>query len=83
MSRLYIKSSDLLLLAFATAFLSQVFHALGIPAVINFLHLAVVPFACMVALFTNRTKNRHQVSISYSILFGLGSLLAVMLASAL
>lgn len=83
MSRLYIKSSDLLLLAFATAFLSRVLHALGIPAVINFLHLAVVPFACMVALFTNRTKNRRQLSISYSILFGLCSLLAVMMASAL
>lgn len=79
---MYIKNSDLLALAFTTAFFARVFHALGVPAIVDFLHLATVPFACGVTLLTTQTKNRSQISISYSILFGLFLLLTVIVASA-
>ncbi len=80
---MYIKNSNLLTLLFAIAFLARIFHALGLPAVFNFLHLAVVPFACGLALFTKRSKNLQQISNSNSILFGLVILLTVIVASAL
>jgi len=83
MTRLCIKNSTLLLLAFTTAFLSRVLHALGVPSLVNFLHLAAVPLACIVALCTNRSKDQCQIQISRSILLGLYFMLAVMTASAL
>jgi hypothetical protein len=79
----YIKSSTLLLLAFATAFFPRIIQSYGAPAVINFLHFAIVPFACGLALFTTQTKNRRQISISKEILAGLLIFLTIGFASAL
>ena len=79
----YIKSSTLVLLAFATAFFPRVLEALGAPSTVNFLHFATIPLACGFTLFKTRTKNRSQISISKAILFGLLLLLGIMTASAL
>lgn len=79
----YIKSSTLVLLAFATAFFPRLLATVGAPSVINFLHFATVPLACGFVLFKTRTKVRSQISISKEILFGLGVLLTVCFASAL
>lgn len=79
----YIKSSALLLLAFASAFFPRIMQSYGAPAVINFLHFAVVPLACGIALVKTRTKNRRQISISKEILFALLLLLTIGFASAL
>lgn len=79
----YIKSSTLILLAFATAFFPRILGSVGVPSIINFLHFAAIPLTCVVALSKARTKNQHQIAISRSLLFGLFLLLGIMLVSAL
>lgn len=82
-NKLYIKSSTLILLAFATAFFSRLLDTAGVPAAVNFLHFATVPTACSFVLLKTQAKNRSQISISKEILFGLFILLTVCFASAL
>jgi hypothetical protein len=79
----FIKSSTLILLAFATAFFSRVLDNAGAPSTINFVHFATIPLAAVCVVATSRSKNRHQVAISWSLLIALFTLLGVMLASAL
>lgn len=79
----FIKSSTLLIIAFATVFFPRLFDSVGFPPPINFVHFLMVPFACGVALFKTRTKNRNQISISKELLSALTILLGVTIASAL
>ncbi len=79
----YIKSSTLVLLAFATAFFPRVLEAVGAPPPINFLHFTTITLACGFVLFTTRTKNLKQISIAKALLSGLLILLGVITASAL
>lgn len=79
----YISSSKLLLLAFATAFFPRVLDAAGVPAAVNFLHFATIPFACGFILSKSRSKDRNQIAVTKEILFSLVALLAVTIASAL
>ena len=78
-----LKSSTLLIIAFATVFFPRLLNSAGAPAVINFAHFATVPFACIIAVFQTRTKNSKQISISRALMSGLIILLGVMTASAL
>lgn len=78
-----LKSSTLLIIAFATVFFPRLMGFVGAPAAINFLHFALVPFACTVAIFQTKTKNRNQISISKALMSALVILLGVMTASAL
>ena len=78
-----IKSSTLLIIAFATVFFPRLIDSAGAPPVINFAHFAIVPFACTIAIFQTRTKNRNQISIAKALMSGLIFLLGVMTASAL
>ncbi|BAZ11081.1 hypothetical protein NIES4071_29060 [Calothrix sp. NIES-4071] len=78
-----IKSTTLLLIAFATVFLSRLLETAGFPAIINFAHFATVPFASAQAIFKTRTKNYNQISISKALLSSLIILLGVITASAL
>lgn len=77
-----VKTSHLILFAFATAFFPRLLGSVGAPSVVSFIHFATVPFVFGVALFTNRTKNRNQISISRQLLFGLLILLTTSFASA-
>jgi hypothetical protein len=79
----YIKSSTLILLAFATAFFPRILDTLGAPSPVNFAHFAFVPFACGFALAKSRTKNRNQILISKMLLSGILVLFGVITASAL
>ena len=79
----YFENSAIILIAFATAFFPRIIQTLGIPPIINFLHFGIVPLALIIALFTNRSKNRTQIAISWEFLFGLLLFLAVITASAL
>ncbi|MBW4575774.1 MAG: hypothetical protein KME08_10870 [Aphanothece sp. CMT-3BRIN-NPC111] len=79
----YITSSNLVLLAFATAFFPRVLAGLGAPSTINFLHFATIPFVCGFVLSKVRFKDPNQLSITTGILFNLAALLTVMTASAL
>lgn len=78
-----LKSSTLLIIAFATVFFPRLLNSAGAPPVINFAHFATVPFASIIAVFQTRTKNSKQISISRALMSGLIILLGVMTASAL
>lgn len=82
-SKGYIRSSTFLLLAFATGFFPRIIQSFGVPSLINFIHFATVPLACVFALLQTRTKDRRQISVSQELLFGLLLFLAISFASAL
>jgi hypothetical protein len=79
----YISSPDLVLFAFATTFFSRLVDSAGAPSVINFAHFAAVPFACGVVLLRSKSKDRHQIAISWQLIAGMAVLLGVMFASAI
>ena len=78
-----VASSNLVLGAFATAFLPRVIGALGAPSAINFLHFLTIPWVCGFVLAKSRTRDRLQFIISQELLLGLTLLLGVITASAL
>lgn len=82
-NRGFIKSSTLLLIAFATVFFPRLLDSAGFPAVVNFIHFAIVPLASGFILFQTQTKNRNQIFISKALLSGLTILLGVTITSAL
>jgi hypothetical protein len=79
----FIKSSTIVLLAFATAFFARLIEAIGVPAAINFLHFATVPLACGITLAKARSKSQRQLTIVQEILLGLLIFLILMCASGL
>jgi len=79
----FIKSSTIVLLAFATAFLARLIEAIGVPVAINFLHFATVPLACGITLAKARSKSKRQLAIVQEILLGLLIFLVLMCASGL
>lgn len=79
----YISNSNLTLLGIAAALFPRILTALKIPSPINFLHFAVVPFACGSVLLKSRSKDPNQIKISKNLLFSLYLFLIVVFASAL
>jgi len=79
----YISNSNLTLLGIAAALFPRILTALKIPSPINFLHFAVVPFACGSVLLKSRSKDPNQIRISKNLLFSLYLFLIVVFASAL
>ena len=75
-----IKSSNLVLLTFATIFFSRVIAAIGFPPIINFLHFGFVALLCGLTLPKTQIKIWNQ--ISKKIFFGLFILLLIIVASA-
>lgn len=82
-SKAFLKSSLVVLLAFASLFFSRLIDTFGAPSPINFLHFATVPFACGLVLWKSRVKNRQQILISQLLLIGLLIFLSATLTSAL
>ncbi|HIK06640.1 MAG TPA: hypothetical protein IGS40_18310 [Trichormus sp. M33_DOE_039] len=79
-----ISNTTLIIFAFSTVFYSRIFCAITrAPTILNLAHFAVVPLVLGIVLFTSRAKDRKQIAIAYSFLFGLFILLVVVLASAL
>lgn len=78
----YIKSSVLLLIAFASVFFPRLLDSAGFPAMINFVHFAIVPFCCAIVLVQARTRNRSQIAITQKLLLGLTLLLGAITLSA-
>lgn len=78
-----IQTSTLAIVAFATLFLARTLDVLGVPALINFAHFLFVPLACAFALVKTRTKDRHQLLATKTLLGCLFILFGVNLASAL
>ncbi len=79
----YIQNSNIILLAFATAFFPRILNSIGFPPPINFVHFVIVPFACGIVITKTKVKNKNQISIAKSLIIGLVILLGVMTASAL
>lgn len=75
--------SNLVLIAFTTAFFSRILDALGVPAAVNFLHFITIPWVCGFVIAKSRIKDHRQALILQEILWGLGILLSVVTASAL
>lgn len=79
----YVTNSNLTLFAIASALFPRVLTALKFPSAINFLHFAMIPFACGSVLFSSRSKDAKQIAISRNLLIGLFLLLISTFASAL
>lgn len=76
-------SSNLVLLAFATAFFPRVLVPLGFPSAVNFLHFVTIPGVCGFVLAKSRIKDHRQSVIAREFLLGLGVLLSIITASAI
>ncbi|TVP62269.1 MAG: hypothetical protein EA343_11700 [Nodularia sp. (in: Bacteria)] len=79
-----IDNTNLIILSFCSVFYSRIFCSItGAPSILNHAHFAIIPFVLGVVLLTTRSKNRKQIAIAYSFLWGLLIFLVVVLASAL
>lgn len=78
-----IKSSTLLLLAFATAFFARLVDSAGAPSPVNFLHFVSIPAATYYAIVKSKTKNPKQIRIAQISLFSLLTFLCAIIASAI
>jgi hypothetical protein len=78
----YILLSTLILIGFYAAFYARVITAVGIPSVVNFVHLLIVPWACIFALSKTRIKDREQISATQELIFALFLFFTVNVASA-
>jgi hypothetical protein len=79
----YISGSTLILIAFATAFFPRIIASRGPLSIINFFHLFIVPILALVVIAKTQTRDRKQIAISWSLLFGIFMFLASITASAL
>ena len=78
----YFKNSDLIIVAFCSVFYSRIVATTIRFSLINLLHFAVVPLACVIAISTTRTKDPKQLSLCFALLGGLLALLVAIMASA-
>lgn len=78
-----VKNSLILLLAFASAFFPRLLTTLRIPALINFLHFVLVPYALGLIILKARPKDQHQLSVVRELLVGLWVFLIAIFTSAL
>lgn len=79
----YYRTSTLILVAFATAFLPRIITTVGAPKPLNFLHFIAVPFACILAISQSKSKDAKQINIAWLVIAGLLVYLTIMTASAL
>lgn len=79
----YFKNSNLIILAFCSIFYSRILATTVRFSLLNLLHFALIPAVCAVAVTTTRTRDRKQISLTYSFLVGLFLLFGVTIASAL
>jgi hypothetical protein len=80
----YLKNSTLILFAFSTAFFARIFCSVTrAPSALIHVHFFTIFFVFIVAIATAKTSTRKQIQISWSLIYALLFLLAVMIASAL
>lgn len=79
----FIRSSLLLLLAFASAFLSRLVDTAGAPSPVNFLHFATIPIATYYSLTKSKSKNLQQIKTSQELLLSLVFFLCTLIMSAI
>jgi hypothetical protein len=79
----YLNNPTLIAGAFCVVFYARIIATTVHFSLLNLLHFAVVPAVCLVALFTTRTRDRQQISISLSLLSGLCVFFGIAIVSAL
>ncbi|MEM7592211.1 MAG: hypothetical protein AAF383_11945 [Cyanobacteria bacterium P01_A01_bin.83] len=79
----FITSSTLNLYAFTTAFFSRIIDTLGAPSIINFIHFAVIPLACIITLLTSKHNNKERIRTTNLVLGALFLLLITIIVSAI
>lgn len=79
----YLTNSNLLLIAFATAFFPRIIQSAGAPAIINFAHFVVVPVACVIVLLKTKIRDKQQIASVQTLIVTLAVLLGIMLISAI
>lgn len=79
----FVSSSNLLLLAFASAFFPRLLDTLGAPSAVNFLHFATVPLVFGWILLQQPVNDRAHLSNCKALLTGMFFLLVIATASAL
>lgn len=79
----YLKSSTIILLAFATLFFARLLDTLGAPSPINFLHFITIPFALVTVCVKSRITNSRQLSVITLLLGSSLILLCLIIGSAL
>jgi hypothetical protein len=78
-----IKNSTILLIGFATVFFPRLFTYFGAPSLLNFVHFLIVPCVTAIVVFTTQIKDTFQIKLVWQVIFGLITLLVVMIASAI
>jgi hypothetical protein len=78
-----IGSVALLLFGFATVFYPRVLTSFGAPSVLNFVHFGVIPIIVGLVILNFPAQRPIQRRIISSLLLNMGTLLAIMVASAL
>ncbi len=78
-----LKNSQLILIAFATAFFPRIINTIGLPATINFIHFTLVPLCCVIAILTTKIKLKKQIFFCKSLLTFLFLFLIIITISAL
>jgi hypothetical protein len=76
-----LKNSVILVLAFASAFLPRLLDAVGFPALVNFVHLILIPLISFYII--TKTHSRVRVNRVLEMLAGLLVLFTIVVASAL
>jgi hypothetical protein len=76
-------NTTLIIGAFCAVFYARIIATTMHFSLLNLLHFAVVPAVCLVALFTTRTRDPKQISLSLSLLAGLFGFFTVTIVSAL
>ena len=78
-----VKGSTIILIAFASAFFPRLLSTAGAPAIVNFLHFAVVPLACILVLVQTRIKYKQQIGTVKLLVVSLFIFLCITAASAI
>jgi hypothetical protein len=79
----YLNNTTLIIGAFCAVFYARIIATTIRFSLLNLLHFAVVPAVCLVALFTTRTRDPKQISLSLSLLTGLFVFFSVTIVSAI
>ncbi|MEM8780452.1 MAG: hypothetical protein AAGF26_16610, partial [Cyanobacteria bacterium P01_G01_bin.49] len=78
-----IKSSTLLVLAFATAFFSRLIDSVGAPSMINFIHFGTIPAASLYVILKSQERDPRKIRAAQALLFSLLIFFGAIITSAL
>jgi hypothetical protein len=78
-----LSNSNLIIVSFSSVFYSRILATTIRFSLLNLVHFVFVPLLCIVALFTTKSRDQKQISVSFALLTGLLILFGVSIASAI